>query len=82
MVTVQIALSMALLISAGLFLKSLSNVSKVDLGLKVDQVATFGISPLRNGYDSTRSAVLFNRVEEELAAIPGCERINVRALSN
>ncbi len=71
MVTVQIALSMALLISAGLFLKSLSNVSKVDLGVQVDQVATFGISPIRNGYDSTRSAVLFDRVEQELAAIPG-----------
>ena len=33
LVTAQIALSMALLVSAGLFLKSLVNVSRVDLGL-------------------------------------------------
>ena len=71
LVTVQIALSMALLISAGLFMKSLLNVSRVDLGVKVDDVVTFGISPQLSGYDSTRSAILFARVEEELAAVPG-----------
>src|SRR5438445_225813 len=38
--TAQIALSMALLIAAGLFTKSLFNVSRVDLGLKVDNVVT------------------------------------------
>jgi predicted permease len=71
LVTVQIALATALLISAGLFLKSLINVSKVELGVKVDDVVTFGISPDRTGYDSTRSAVLFDRVEEALRQIPG-----------
>lgn len=71
LVTAQIALSMALLISAGLFLRSLVNVSRVDLGLDVDKVVAFGISPRLNGYDGERSQVLFGRVEEELAAIPG-----------
>jgi predicted permease len=71
LVTAQIALSMALLISAGLFIKSLANVSRVDLGLDVDNVVVFTISPTRNGYDSTRSKALFARTEEELAAIPG-----------
>ena len=71
LVTVQIALSMMLLISAGLFLKSLLNVSRVDLGVTVDQMVTFGLSPERNAYDSTRSAQLFERVEQEMSAIPG-----------
>jgi predicted permease len=71
LVTAQIALSMGLLIMSALFLKSLMNVSRVDLGVKVDQIATFQIVPVRAGYDSLRSAVLFNRVEQELAAIPG-----------
>lgn len=71
LVTVQIALSMALLICAGLFLKSLRNVSNVDLGVKLDNVVTFSISPELNGYESERSRVLFHRVETELAAIPG-----------
>ena len=71
LVTAQIALSMTLLISAGLFVKSLINVSNVELGLHVDNVVTFGISPELSGYDSTRSAVLFEQVENELSAIPG-----------
>ena len=71
LVTVQIALATALLVSAGLFMKSLVNVTRVDLGVEVDHVVTFAISPERSGYDSTRSAILFGRVEEELAALPG-----------
>jgi predicted permease len=71
LVTAQIALSMALLISAGLFVKSLANVSRVDLGIKIDDVVMFTVSPVRNGYDSTRSMAFFARVEEELAALPG-----------
>lgn len=71
LVTVQIALATSLLVGAGLFMKSLVNVAKVDLGVKVDNVVTFGISPDRTGYDSARAGVLFERVEQELAAIPG-----------
>jgi predicted permease len=71
LVTVQIALSMALLVSAGLFIKSLVNISKVDLGIQTENVVTFGISPELNGYTSARSAQLFARVEEEMAAVPG-----------
>ena len=71
LVTAQIALSMALLISAGLFLKSLVNVSRTDLGLRTEQIATFRISPMRSGYDSTRATVLYEQVEQELAAMPG-----------
>jgi putative ABC transport system permease protein len=71
LVTVQIALATALLVAAGLFMKSLINVSRVDLGVKVDDVITFGISPDRSGYDSTRTKLLFERVEQTLAALPG-----------
>ncbi|HSA58033.1 MAG TPA: ABC transporter permease [Gemmatimonadaceae bacterium] len=71
LVTAQIALSMTLLTLAGLFVKSLMNVSRVDLGMRPENVLTFGLSPLLNGYESERSRVLFGRVEEELSAIPG-----------
>jgi predicted permease len=71
LVTAQIALSMALLISAGLFIKSLRNVSRVDLGISIDNMVTFGISPGLSGYDTTRAAALYARVEDALRAIPG-----------
>jgi predicted permease len=71
LVTAQIALSMALLMCAGLFVKSLMNVSRVDLGLKIDNVITFGISPSLSGYEPARAKALFERVEQELAGVPG-----------
>ena len=80
LVTAQIALSMALLISAGLFIKSLANVSRVDLGLNVDNVVVFSVSPVRNGYDSTRSKALFARAEQELASLPGVTSVSAAAV--
>lgn len=71
LVTAQIALSMALLVAAGLFIRSLANIARVELGVKADNVVTFAISPRLNGYAPARSATLFNRVEEELSGLPG-----------
>jgi predicted permease len=71
LVTVQIALSMALLIGAGLFIESLRNISRVDLGIDIEHVVQFGVSPARSGYDSSRTMALYDRVEQTLAALPG-----------
>jgi predicted permease len=73
--TTQIALSMALLVAAGLFTRSLLNVSRVDLGLKVDHVLTFRIAPVLNGYTPERSKQLFERLEDELARLPGADGV-------
>jgi predicted permease len=71
LVTVQMALSMALLASAGLFTRSLFNVSRVDLGLKLDTLVTFSVSPELNGYKPERSKAIFEQIESEIAALPG-----------
>jgi predicted permease len=76
LVTAQIALSMTLLVAAGLFVKSLTNVSRVDLGLTATNLVTFGVSPSLNGYTPERSRVLFARMEEEVGSIPGVESIS------
>ena len=69
--TSQIALAMTLLASSGFFVKSLLNISRVDLGFKVDHVATFGLSPDLNGYSFDRTRLFFQRLEDELRAAPG-----------
>jgi predicted permease len=69
--TAQIALSMALLVPAGLFAKSLFNISRVDLGLQTDNLMLFGIAPELNSYTTERTRQLFERMEDELAAVPG-----------
>jgi predicted permease len=74
--TVQIAISMALLVCAGMFTRSLVNVSRVELGISVDHLATFGVSPDRNGYTNERSKQLFERLEDDLAAQPGVTSVS------
>ena len=71
LVTAQIALSMALLIGAGLFVRSLLNVSRVNLGVSVDNVVAFQLAPGRNGYSRERSHQFLRRAEEDLRAVPG-----------
>ena len=74
--TAQIALSMALLISAGLFIKSLRNVAHVELGLRPENLVTFEIEPELNGYSRARSHIFLERVRTELAAIPGVTAVS------
>jgi predicted permease len=75
--TSQIALAMMLLASSGFFVKSLLNVSRVDLGFKVDHVATFGLSPDLNGYSFDRTRLFFQRLEDELRAAPGVTAVTL-----
>jgi predicted permease len=71
LVTAQIALSMALLGSAGLLIKSLRNVGRVDLGIDVDRALTFASLPALSGYAPARARAVFERLEEEVGTIPG-----------
>jgi predicted permease len=75
--TAQIALSMMLLAASGLFVKSLVNVSRVDLGIRTDNVITFGVSPELNGYKPEQTRIFFERLENELRAVPGVTGVTV-----
>ena len=84
LVVAQIALSLALLAAAGLFTQSLVNISRVDLGIKIDRLITFAIAPQLNGYNPARTQALFDQIEEQVAALPGVSSVtasNVGLLS-
>jgi predicted permease len=72
----QVALSMVLVVLAGLFTKSLANISQIDPGLVPDGLVMFAISPQRNGYTAPRAAALFERLQDELAALPGVTAVS------
>ncbi len=74
--TSQIALSMTLLVAAGLLTRSLLNVSRLDLGVKTDHLVTFAVSPWLNGYKPEQSRALFARIEEEVGAVPGVTSVS------
>ena len=74
--TTQIVLSMALLGMAGLFLKSLVNVNRVDLGINTAGVVMFGVNPRLNGYTQERSNQIYAQIEDELARLPGVSGVS------
>jgi putative ABC transport system permease protein len=69
--TAQVAFSMALLVLAGLFAQSLANINRIELGMQIERLVTFSVAPELNGYAHPASAQLFDRIEQELAAVPG-----------
>ncbi len=71
LVTGHVAVSLLLLIPMGLFLKSLVNLMREDLGVRTENLLTFGLSPELNNYKFDRCRSLFERAEDELSAIPG-----------
>jgi putative ABC transport system permease protein len=71
LMTAQIAFSLVLLVLAGLFTRSLMNVNGEDLGMAVDSIVSFSITPHLNAYDPEQLASLYDRLEERLAAQPG-----------
>ena len=69
--TAQIALSVILLVVAGLFVVSLANVSRVDLGLNPTSLVTFTVSPKLSRYPPDQIELLYSRIREALEAEPG-----------
>ena len=71
LVTAQVALTLVLLVAAGLFVGSLRNLGRVQLGLKPDHVISFSIAPKLNGYSSERTATVVAGADR---AAPGSSR--------
>jgi hypothetical protein len=70
LVASQIALALALMVVAGLFTRSLVNISRVDLGMQISNLTTFRVSPVLNGYTPERSLAFFEQLEERVRAEP------------
>ena len=67
----QIALATALLAQSGLFIASLVNIARADLGIRREGLVTFRLAPSLSGYTPERSLAFFDRLEDDLRAIPG-----------
>ncbi|HUQ79882.1 MAG TPA: ABC transporter permease [Gemmatimonadaceae bacterium] len=67
----QAALSVVLLIGAALFVRSLRNVEKLDLGWDPDRVLLVGIDTRGTNVDSVQRGALTQRVLDRLRATPG-----------
>ena len=73
LVVAQVALSLALLIGAGLLIRSLQQLYQVDTGFERDKLLTMWIYPALIGYDRTKEMRLYREAMENLNAIPGVQ---------
>jgi predicted permease len=71
LLSLQAALSLVVIVAAGLFVRSLRNVQAVDLGLDVHHVLTVTIPLDRAGFDSAARVAFFDRAIERLSTLPG-----------
>ena len=76
-VGVQIALSLLLLVGAGLFTRTLANLKSVDVGFVTDHLLAFQINPRLAGYESNTISPLYKRLLASLTAQPGVQSVGM-----
>jgi hypothetical protein len=79
LVIVQVALSLPLLVAAGLFLRTLINLRSVDIGFDPENIVLFTLEPELNGYDRPRAAALYERISRRLVSVPGVRSVTTSA---
>ena len=66
----QVALSLLLLVAAGLFGRSVLNLMRVDPGFRTAQVTMFGVDPTLQGYPAARVNDFYRELQQRLRALP------------
>lgn len=67
----QVALSLPLLIGAGLLARTLTNLQRVDVGYSTARLLQVNVDVTSGGYEEPRRQALFERLFERVRAVPG-----------
>jgi predicted permease len=81
LVVAQVALSLTLLVGGGLFVRTLVNLNRVDLGFRPRGVLTMSVFPVDPSYTDARLGALWNGVLERVRRVPGVETASVSVLT-
>jgi len=73
LVVVQIALSLLLLIGAGLFIGSLRNLKNLSPGFRTANLISFSVNPDLSGYKPEQAKAFYRQLTSRLSAVPGVE---------
>jgi predicted permease len=76
LVVVQVALSLVLLATAGLFLRSLGNASSIDIGFKPDKMLLMSVDPKLHNYSNEKTAEFLKQLRENTEALPGVRSVS------
>jgi predicted permease len=76
LVLVQVALSLVLLVGAGLFARSLQNAASIDLGMRTDGVLMLAFDPKLNHYAPERTRQFLSQVRDRVSTLPGVTAVS------
>src|SRR5262245_32789573 len=71
LIVAQVALSLLLLVGAGLFIRTLHNLQNVNPGFNQENLLIFRLQPQRGGYNDERRLQSYERLSERLDSLPG-----------
>jgi predicted permease len=71
LIVAQVALSLLLLVGAGLFIRTLHNLQRVNLGFNQDNLLVFKLQPAQGGYKGERLVQFYQQLFARLDALPG-----------
>ena len=71
LVVAQVALSLLLLIGAGLFIRTMSNLQRVNVGFNQQNLLLFSMQPRQGGYKEERLVQFYRQLFERLDNMPG-----------
>jgi predicted permease len=71
----QLALSLVLLVAAGLFIRALNEGSRIDPGFETSGVTTAVFNSESWGYDSTKAQGFYRTLSERVSALPGVSSV-------
>jgi predicted permease len=77
LVVAQAAISLVLLVGAGLFVRTLANLEHENIGFDRRNLLLFGIDPTQQGYKKERLARFYEDLTSRLRAIPGVRSVSL-----
>jgi predicted permease len=80
LVVAQVSLSLLLLIGAGLFLRTLKNLSSLGPGFPVERLIGFNIDPSLSGYSTERAIIFFQELTHNLSSVPGVQSVGMASM--
>ncbi len=77
LVVLQVALSLILMIAAGLVIQTLRNAQAVNLGFDTENIITASVDLGRHNYSQPRGQNFYQQLSERAQALPGVERVSL-----
>jgi putative ABC transport system permease protein len=81
LVGIQVALSLLLLVGAGLFVRTLRNLENLGPGFPTDHLLTFRIDPSLTGYSDEQTKSFYQRLDINLQTMPGVTSVGFSTMA-